>query len=119
MLWSLQLELPEGGGSPGGVGGVKRRKVNARGRSASLKQRESYSTRLVMDSLERIERDKMAIAAAAKHSRKDSLNGVEAEGAAALTDGPQTDTLDQQLKGEEEGEEEEDGDTVDVSPDIS
>ena len=61
MLWSMQLELTN---TPGVV--TRRDNLKSRGRTFSQTWRESYSTRLVEESMERIveEEDKRAIAAA-------------------------------------------------------
>ena len=59
MLWSMQLEIPD---SPGVL---KRRPPNpTRERSLTAVKRSSYASQLVEESLERVEQDERAMAAA-------------------------------------------------------
>lgn len=111
MLWSMQLEIPD---SPGVVIRRSQSKTKVRGRVFSLTRRESYATRLVEESMEKIseEDDRRAIAAA--KVRRNSLdNGTveETKGTVSPVASPEgLETL------QEEGqEEEEETDTTAVS----
>ena len=64
MLWSMQLELPD---SPGVT-----KKRPPRERSLTLMKRNSYATLIVEESLEQIEQDKKAMAAALVSKRRGS-----------------------------------------------
>ena len=66
MLWSMHLELPH---SPT----VVKRAAKFRDRSFSLMRRESYATRIVEESLLRVEEDKMAMAAAKMKKSRGSV----------------------------------------------
>ena len=77
MLWSMQLEIPD---SPSEV--VKR-KTKVRGRVFSLAKRESYATRLIEESMERIsEEDNIRAVAAAKVRRNTMESGGSVGGRA-------------------------------------
>jgi hypothetical protein len=79
MLWSMQLEIPD---SPGVL---KRRPPNpVRERSFTSIKRSSYASQIVEESLERVEQDERAMAAArSKRIGSESSASISAGGQGA------------------------------------
>jgi hypothetical protein len=71
QLWSMQLEIPD---SPNVV--LRRDKAKVRGRAFSLTRRESYATRLVEESMEKIDEEDTIRAVAAARVRKNSTGSA-------------------------------------------
>lgn len=108
----MQLELPD---SPGMVVRRNQDKAKARGRVLSLSRRESYATRLVEESMERISEEDDMRAMAAARVRRNSADSSGSNGAGRRTPLSPSSCSDdgsvglKAVKEEEENREEEEG----------